>query len=266
VNSPGVQYLVLRDSKSPVPGFAEKLEGIAIGEEKEFNLKVPEDYAKKELAGKEAAFKVKIIEAKAEKLPELNDDFAKQVNPEFTTLEALREHVAATLKQGAEENARMDFERRLLDAVAEQTKVEFPPFFVDEEVEHLFMEQTRRLQMGEKALEDYLKSVNRTEGELRDDLRPVATKRITNALVLGQVADKEKIEVSDSEIDAEVESMVNTVPENANKDKIRENLNVPQSRDSISQMLATRKTIGRLSEIAQGSDTTETKDKEAKNE
>jgi len=266
MSSSGVQYMVLRDVRSPVPGFAEKLEGMKIGEEREFNLKVPEDYIKKELACKEAAFKVKIIEAKEENLPELNDDFAKQVNQEFATLEALRKQVADSLRQGAEENARMDFERRLVDAVTEQTKADFPPFFVDEEVEHLFMEQARRLQMGEKGLEDYLKGINKTEGELRDDLRPVATKRVTNALVLGKLADEEKIEVSDSEIDAEVESMVNTAPEKADKDKIRESLNTQQSRDSIKQFLATRKTIGRLSEIAQGLDKAETKDKEAKNE
>jgi len=264
MNSSGVQYPVVRDAMSPVPGFAEKLEGMKSGEEREFNLKVPEDYTKKELAGKEAAFKVKIIEAKAENLPELNDDFAKQVNPEFTTLEALREQIAASLRQGAEENARADFERRLVEAVAELTKVEFPPFFVDEEIEHLFMEQTRRLQMGQKGLEDYLKGINKTEGELREDLRPIATKRVTNALLLGMVADKEKIEVSDAEIDAEVESMVNTVPEKADKDKIRENLNIPQSRDSIRQMLATRKTIEKLSEIAQGSPAEKKKGKEAK--
>ena len=67
---------------------------------------------------------------------------------------------------------------------------------MDEEVEHLYMEQTRRLQMGEKGLEDYLKGINKTEGELRDDLRPIATKRVTSALVLGKLADKEKIEHS----------------------------------------------------------------------
>ena len=119
-----------------------------------------------------------------------------------------------------------------------------------EELDRLVKEQSQRLQMGGHGLEEYLSSINKAESELRDELKPLAIKRITNSLVLGKVAEEEKIEVSDSEIDAEIEEMIKSAAEN--KDELQKYLNTPPSRESIRRLLLTRKTIQCLVEIAKG--------------
>ncbi len=250
INRKGVQYWVRHDVSFPVPGFAEQLPGMQKGEDKEFKLQVPSDYSRSELAGKEPWFKVTVIEIKQERLPELNDEMAKQINPEFETLGILREKVSTELRQQAEEKAKIDFEEKVIAAVVDLTPVEFPPILVEMEVDRLVNEQSRRLQMGGQGLEDYLKSVNQTEAELREELKSLATKQVTRSLVLGEVAEEEKIEVSDSEVGAEIEQVLKSSVKD--KDKMQKFLNTPPSRESIKRLLITRKTIRRLVEMAEG--------------
>jgi len=250
INRKGFQYWVRRDTPIPVPGFAEQLAGMKKGEDKEFKLQIPSDYPQSELAGKEPWFKVIVTEIKEEKLPKLNDELAKQISPEFETVDILRERVATELRQQAEEKAKIDFEEKVIQEVVNLAQVEFPPILVEMEIDRLVNEQSRRLQMSGHGLEEYLNSINKTEAELREELKPQANKRITHSLVLGKVAEEEKIEVSDAEIDAEIEEMTKNTAEN--KDELRKYLNTPQSKDSIRQILITRKTIQRLVEIAKG--------------
>jgi len=251
INQEGVQYQVFRDSPFPAPGFARQLPGMKKGEEKEFKLQLPSDYPRQELAGKEPSFKVRVIEIKQEILPELNDEFAKQLGSELKTVTALREEVTNNLKLRTEEKARTDFEERVIEAVTDQAQVEFPPVLVEMEIHRLLDEQSRRFQMQGGNLEEYLKNVNQTEEQLHEELHPLATKRVTQSLVLGKVAEEEKVEVSESEIDAEIEDMSKSATEN--KAELQKIMNTPQSRDSMKQILMTRKTISRLVEIAQGS-------------
>ncbi len=217
-------------------------------EEKEFKLQLPSDYAKGDLSGKEPSFKVKIVEVKQEILPELNDDFATQVSSDLKTLAELGERVETNLKLGAEEKARISFEDKVIEAVVGLAKVEFPPIFVEMEVDRLLSEQSRQLQMEGKNLEEYLESINKTSEQLHEELHPLATKRVTRSLVLGKVAEEEKVEVSDVEIDAEIENMLKSATKK--KEELQKLLNTPQSRESIRQLLMTRKTVQRLVEIA----------------
>ncbi len=251
INQEGTQYQVLHDLPFPAPGFAEQLSGMKKSEEKEFKLQFPSDYSRSELAGKEPFFKVRVVEIKQEILPELSDDFAGQVDPEFKTLSSLRERVATNLKLRAEEKARIDFEERVIEAVVDRAQVEFPPVLVEMEIDRLLSEQSSRLQMEGKGLEEYLKSINKSEEQLREELRPLATKRVTRSLVLGKVTEEEKVEVGEPEIDAEIENMLKSATRD--KGKLQEFLNTPGSRDSIRQILMTRKTVQRLVEIAKGS-------------
>lgn len=265
INHEGAQYRLAKESPSPVPGFAEQLAGLKQGEKKEFTLELPADYPKSELAGKTASFRVNITEIKQEILPELNDELAKQISTEFQTIDALREQIATDFKLRVEERARIDFEERLVQAVVDVATVEFPPILVEEEVEHLLHDQSRRLQMSGAGLEDYLKSVNKTEEQLHEELHPVATRRVTSSLVLGKVAEDEKIEIADSEIDNEIENMVKGTEEK-NREGMVNFLGTPQSRESIKQTLLTRKTIEHLAEIAGNTDTPKKKGKEKNNE
>jgi len=252
VNQKGAQYQVIRELPLPAPGFAEQLVGMKRDEEKEFKLQFPVDYPRKELAEKEPSFKVKVTEIKQEKLPELNDEFAKEISPDFNSLNSLRERVSTDLRLRAEEKARIDFEEQVIEAVVDITELEFPPILVEMETDRLINQQLRRWQMGGKGLEEYLGSINKTEEELRQELNPLATKRVSQSLTLGKITEEEKFEVSDSEISAEIENMTKSATEN--KDELTKFLNTPQARESIKQTLITRKTIQRLVEIAKGSD------------
>ncbi len=253
INQKGVQYQVLHDLPFPAPGFAEQLLGMRQGEDKEFKLKFPSDYPTGELAGKEPFFKVRINEIKQEKLPELDDELARGINPDFKTLDSLRERVSANLRLKAEEKARADFEERLIQAVVDITELEFPPVLVEMEIDRLIDHQLQRWQMSGKGLEEYLSSINKTEEELRKELHPLATKRVTGSLVLGKIAEEEKIKVSSPEIDTEIKSLTKGAAEN--KDELNKFLNTPQSRQSIKQVLTTRKTMHRLEETAKGPNT-----------
>ncbi len=247
-NREGVQYLVLQDSVSPAPGFAKELTGMKKGEEKNFNIKLPEDYPRNEFAGKEAHFTVKMLEVKQEILPELNDEFAAQLGPEIKNMAALKEEVSSNLKLRAEAKARADFEEKVVDAVVSSSQVEFPPVLMETEIHRMLNEQARQFERQGVNLEEYLKSINKTEAELHEELHPVATKRVTQSLVLGKVAEAEEVEVSEKEIDEEIETMLKNATDK--KDELQRALNAPPSRGSIRQILLTRKTVDRLVEIA----------------
>jgi len=251
IEQEGVQYQVLRDLPFPAPGFAEQLQGMKKSGEKEFKLKLPSDYHRKELAEKEPSFKVEVVETKEEILPELNDEFAKQLGSELKTVAELKEEVTNNLKQRAEEKARVALEEKVIEAVVEQAQLEYPPVLTEMEIHRLREEQSRRVQMQGGNLEDYLKSVNKNEEQLHEELHPLATKRIVRSLVLDKVAEEEKVEVNESEVDTEIENMLKSNAEN--REELQKALNTPQSRESLKQILMTRKTVNRLVEIAQSS-------------
>ena len=262
INQKGAQYQVTRDSPAPAPGFAEQLVGMGKSEEKEFKLQFPEDYSRGELAGKEASFKVLVTEVKQENLPELTDELAQEVNADFKTAGELRERVSTDLTTRAEEMAKRNFEERVIEAVADISEMEFPPVLVEVEVDRALDRNLRFMQQSGLGMEQYLKSMNKTEEELREEIRPTARKRVSQSLVLGKIAEEEKVEVSGAEIDAEIEEMTGSATEN--RDELKKALNTPQARESIEQTLVTRKTVQRLVEIAQGSKKTDTIQKKEK--
>jgi len=250
INQKGAQYQVLSDLPFPAPGFAEQLLGMKRDEEKEFKLQFPLDYPRRELAGKEASFKVRVTEIKQEILPELDDEFARQIDPGFESLDSLREQVSADLRLKAGEKVKMDFEEQVVEAVVDSAQLEFPPVLVEAEINRLVDERLKYWQRGTQGLEEYLKNINKTEEELREELYPLAVKRVTWSLVLEKITEEEKIEVSDSELEAEIESLTKDAGES--KDELEKLLNTPQSHESIKQRLIIRKTIQRLVEIAEG--------------
>jgi len=251
INQKEAQYQVLSDLPFPAPGFAEQLLGMKRDEKKEFKLQFPVDYSRSELSGKEASFKVGISEIKQEILPELNDEFARQVGPDFESLDSLREKLSANLRITAEEKTKMDFEEQVIEAVVDLTQVEFPPILVEAEIARLIDERLKYWRGGTQELEEYLRSIKKTEEELREELHPAAVKRVNWSLVLEKIAEEENIKVDDSEIKAEIENFKNNSGES--KDELEKFLNTPQSRESLRQRLIVRNTIQRLVEIAKGS-------------
>jgi trigger factor len=246
---PGVQYQLYQSQAAPAPGFAEQLVGMKGGEEKEFKLPLPADYTPAEFAGKEASFKVKVSEVKQLKLPELDNEFAAAVNPEFKSFDELKERVSTNLKLMAEDRAQREFEDKVVDAAVALSGVEFPPVLTEMEVDRVLEQQTQQLQANNMAMEEYLSRIGKSADELREELRPAAAKRVSRTLVLDKIAEAEKIEVGQADINAELDRMLEGAGEN--KEETRKQLDNPQVRQSLEHILTARKTVQRLLEIAE---------------
>ena len=241
------QFPLVKDSLIPLPGFAEHLVGMATGGVKEFALTYPDDYKLKELAGRDTKFKVKLIEVKEKHLPELDDDFAKSLGQGMENLEALRNFVAANLRKAAEEAAKRDYERKLVEEVVGLSKVDFPPVLVDREIDSLLKERDFifREQGG---LQGYLKNFNKTEQGMKEELRPEAVRRITESLVLGKVIEQEEITVDAAEIAAEIESMTKDAGDRV--EEMKRMLGTDQARQVVEERQLSLKALQKLTEIA----------------
>jgi trigger factor len=245
----GLVYEVEQNSKLPLPGFAEKIEGRNKDEETSFVLSYPNDYEVRELAGKEHFLRVNVTEIKEKQLPSLDDAFAKGIGSD--SIAALREQMATTLKTRAEEKARVELEQKAIDAVVDISELEYPPAVVERAIERLLSEEARNFPEGGKGLENYLTNLGKTIKDHREELRPVATQRVVRSLVLEKITEAEKIEINDLEIDSEIDKMVKNSGEQA--EEMKRIFNLPESRDSIKYVLVSKKTVERLVAIATGS-------------
>ncbi len=245
LNHKGILYEMDKDSRSPVPGFASSLQGSEKNKERNFKLTIPEDYPIKEMQGKEGTFKVTVTETKEKELPELNDDLARGAG--YGSLEDMRKKLADDLRSMAEARNRAELKQKALDAVVEASDIKYPPILEDEEIDGLLKSEAQRL--GFREMGDYLKRTNKTREEIREELRPAARKRLVQGLVLGKLAEEEKIEISASEVDNRIDEIANDA---GDKEKARQLFSLPQFRQSIEQSLRTQKTMDRLWEIAAG--------------
>ncbi len=251
INQKDAQFQVEKNSEYPIKGFAEELIGLKKGDSKEFKLTFAADLPRAELAGKDVNFKVQIKDIKQEKLPEVDDELAKRVNAEFKTVDEMKAKIGESIKKAAEDKAKRDFEQKVIDSAVEQSTIEYPAIMVEEEIGQLINDQMRRWQMDEKGLDEYLKSIQRSAEQLREELRPVAVKMVKQTLVMTELAKAEGIEVNVNDVKAEIENMTKDVTAER-REMITQILTAPQSQVNIASAVATRKTLERLSEIAQG--------------
>ncbi|MBM3182568.1 MAG: trigger factor [Chloroflexi bacterium] len=245
----GVVYEVNKDSRLPLPGFAENLVSLNKDEEKSFALSYPAGYEIAELAGKEYEFKVSVAEIKEKQLPEANDEFAKGLG--LDDLASLREQILNGLKQGADERARLELEQKAIDALIESSKLEYPPILVARAIDRLLSEEAENFRDGFEGLERYLASLNKSMEVHREELKPVAEKRVIRTLVLEKVAEEEAIEVEGAEVDAEIDKMSQGSGEQA--ENVKKVFNLPQARDSIKRFLKSKKAVEYLVQIATNS-------------
>lgn len=248
VNEKETPYGVIKGFDLPLPGFPEKLEGAAKGEEREFNLAFPETHPQEEWRGKECRFKVTVKEIKEKILPALDDTFVKSLGGKMETVEALKERVKADLLARAEAAERARYEEAALQKLVECSQIDYPPVLLENEVERMLRQQEERAESTGRKLKDLLRQNNRTEEQLRQEMRPVAEKRLARSLALGWLAEKEQIKVSPEEIAAETEKMSKDAGEKS--EDMRRFLELPSVQPSLSNSILTRKTLGRLIEIA----------------
>ncbi len=253
INQQDAQFEVTKGSEFPMAGFSEELIGMKSGETKEFKLNFPQEHPRAELAGKEASFKVTIKEIKQKILPVLNDDFAKQVNPDFSSMEDLRSKITENLKHSAEEQVKRDFQQKVIDEIVSKSEVEYPPVMEEEELDNIIRSEMRRWQMDEKGMEEYLASIKKTPEQFREELRSSAIRSLKQSLVLTEVAHKEDIKVDESDIKNEIENMTKDVPEDK-KEQLVQFLNIPQYQVNMASAIVTRKVVDRLTQIAQSTE------------
>lgn len=190
-----------------IPGFEEQLVGKESGEETEVAVTFPEEYHSEDLAGKEATFNVKIHEIKSKELPELDDDFAQDVDEEAETLEELREKTKKDLEESKKQAAENEKRETLIEKASENAEVEIPDVMVETELDQMMREFEQRLQMQGMTLEMYTQFSGQDEDQFKDQMRDDAKKRVKTNLTLEAIVEAEDLKVSEEEIDAEVEKM-----------------------------------------------------------
>lgn len=189
-----------------IPGFEEQVVGLNIAEEKDVNVTFPEEYHAENLAGKAVVFKVKLHEIKRKNLPALDDEFAKDVS-EFETLDEYKADLASKLKERKAKDAEAEKENEVISKASEAAEIDIPEVMIDNEVENMLKDFENRLKMQGMNLDLYYQFSGQDEEALKAQMKADAQKRVRNNLVLEAVAEAENLEVSDEELNEELENL-----------------------------------------------------------
>jgi trigger factor len=250
IDDQGIDYLVTPDSLNPMPGFAEQLIDLSRGESKEFSLAFPKDYPQTELAEKICSFVVAVDEIKERKLPEVDDNFAKSLDMDVIDVKSLKKQLKEDILKRNQSIADQKYQDEIVQALVGKSNLEIPPLLIDHEVEHIISEQAEAMQRQQLSMDDYLNSAGKTIQEIHDEVRPSALERITRTLVIDSFRETENIEITDEEIENEINNMLST--SNTESESLKNFFNNENGRASIGNMLMGRKTIDRLTSIAKG--------------
>ena len=237
-----------------LPGFVDRLVGLGVSEHTiEYDL--DPDIPSEELAGKHVTYQVNIKEVKREILPDLDDEFVGSLDEEgVETVDQLIERVKSDLKTQFERQTTEAYHNEVIDLLIARAEIDYPEVLVTREIEREIDRQSNHASHTPEGLQNWLNAIGKTEEEVRDELRESADLTVRRALVLGELIDAEKIEVTPEDIDAEIDSLVSSmgVPGQAggNMDAIRNLFDTPDGRSSIQNQLLTRKAVERLAEIA----------------
>ena len=239
----GSDYPLKLGSGNFIPGFEEQVAGHKIEEAFDVNVTFPEEYHAKELAGKAAVFKTVIHKIAHIELPELDDDFAKDVS-EFDTMDEYRADVKAKIAKRHESEADRAFEDAILDTLIEKLKADIPEQMYVAETENFVRDYDNRLRMQGLDLKTYFQYTGLTLDALREQMRPQAEKQVRLRLALEAIAKLEKIQVTDEDIDGEIKRIAEAY--NMEADKVREMVPV----DSIAEDMKVKKAMDLVKEKA----------------
>ncbi|WXR62221.1 trigger factor [Peptostreptococcaceae bacterium AGR-M142] len=234
-------------SNSFIPGFEEQLIGKNSGEEVEVNVTFPEEYHAENLKGKEAVFKVKINEIKFKEMPELDDEFAKDVS-EFDSLEELKNDIKTKLEEDAKKAEEKEDKNKVIDLVCENAEVEIPKEMVETEVNGMLRDFDMQLRYQGLDLDNYLKFTNSTIDALKEQMSEDASKRVKTNLVLEAISKEENVEVSENDMEEYLVEMSKMY--NMELDKLKETIK-DTDKDGMKDSLLIRKTIDLVFESAQ---------------
>lgn len=210
-------------SKTFIPGFEDQIIGMKKEEEKDITVTFPKDYFSKDLAGKEAVFKVKLHEIKEKELPTVDDEFAKDVS-EFDTLEELKKSIREKLEEENTRRAKYETEEAAIKAVCDATEIDIPSGMIESEIDNMVKEVESRLSYQGLKLEQYLQMLNKTEADFRKEYEEQAKENVKSRLVLEAVAKDAKIEVAEDEIASKIKEMAETYGRKEEDLKLNETL------------------------------------------
>ena len=216
----GEDHQLTLGSGSFIPGFEEQVVGMSAGEEKEINVTFPEQYHAKDLAGKSVVFKVKVKEVQVKELPELDDEFAKDVSTEFDTLDQLRADVRARLEKGREDAAENLFRENLLQKAIDNMQVDIPDAMVEQKVDQMVEDYSNNMRQYGMTLEQYAGMMGLDMNGFRSTITPSAKHQVQMELLFNKIYETENIEVPDSEIEDEYKKLAEQYDMEA--DKVRE--------------------------------------------
>ncbi len=224
-------------SNTFIPGFEEQIVGMKIDEERDINVKFPEEYFSKDLAGKDAVFKIKLHEIKKKEMPEINDELAKDIS-EFDTIDELKASIREKQEKDNEAKAKYETEEDAIKTVCENAKVEIPSGMIETEIDNMEKDIETRLSYQGMKLDDYLQMIGKTKESFRDEYKEQAERQVKSRLVLEAIAEDAKVEVPVDDISAKISEMANAYGQKAEELEKNENLV-----NYVKESLKTEKTI-----------------------
>ena len=206
-----------------IPGFEDQIIGMEIDSEKDIKVKFPDEYFSKDLAGKDATFKVKLHEIKKKELPELDDEFAKDVS-EFDTLEDLKEDIRNKKEKQCKERSKYETEDNAIKEVIKNLKVEIPSGMVEMEVDNILKDMEQRLSYQGLKLDQYLQMMGKTVEDVRKDYEPQAIESIKSRMAIEKIIELEKIEATEKEVHEKLEEMAKNYGKDVKEFEENENI------------------------------------------
>ena len=202
-----------------IPGFEEQLVGASKGEDRDVKVTFPEEYHAEELAGKEAVFKCKVHEIKEEELPEIDDDFVKDIS-DFDTLDEFKADLRSSLEKSAAAKAESQMKNSVIEKVFEANEIDIPDVMVESEIDSMMSVFDQQLRGQGMDLDTYFQYVGKTAEDFRKEVKEDAYKRVKTRMLISKIAEQENFEVSNDEINTELENMAKQYGLEA--DKLRE--------------------------------------------
>ncbi len=239
----GEKYPLVLGSGSFIPGFEEKIIGKNVGDEFDIDVTFPEDYGAENLAGKAVVFKIKLHELKVKELPELDDEFVKDVS-EFNSVEEYKADIRAKLTERREKTVENKLENDLIDALLAKTQVEVPACMIDQEVDAQVRDYEYRLSSQGISIDMYFQYTGMTMEQLRESLKADAEKQVKVRLALGKVAKAEKLKALKKDLEAEYKKIATGY--NVDIDTVKSG--IPE--ENISEDIVLRKAIDFIKENA----------------
>lgn len=238
----GKDYPLVLGSNTFIPGFEPNLVGLKAGDEKTFTLTFPKDYGVKALANRKVTFTVTVTKVQEVVKPKVDDEFAAKVGP-FKTAAELKADIKKQVGIERQNQADRDYESEVVKKLSDKSKVEIPEVLVDEQIERMMQELQQNLMYRGQTIQEFLEQEGKTEQQYRDqELKPQATERVKAGLVLAEVADQEKIQVTPQEVDIRIQVLKGQYQDQA----MQAELDKPENRRDITSRLLTEKTLAKL--------------------